>query len=160
MRRMSLKRADHLRESGRYDASSTFPRAPQKRRKPSRGVSRRVRAAVLARDGYRCVRCGVYIGIGPEGRYPYSIHHRKQRSLGGDDSLPNLITLCGTGATGCHGEVHDDPAADRLAGYMLSSWQEPRTVGVLYDAPPREGQDVSAYWYLHCDGSLQEGPEQ
>jgi hypothetical protein len=34
-----------------------------------------------------------------------SLHHMVPRSLGGDDVADNLVPLCGTGTTGCHGLV-------------------------------------------------------
>ena len=156
MRKMSAKRAARLREAGTYDASSTFARSPLRLRRRARGISPRVRAAVLARDGYACVRCGISLRLGMD---PYSIHHRKQRSLGGDNSLPNLITLCGTGTTGCHGIVHELRHTDHMAGYWIQSWEDPRSSVVIYSFRLHGGAN-DAWWYLHSDRSLGEGPEQ
>jgi 5-methylcytosine-specific restriction endonuclease McrA len=36
---------------------------------------------------------------------PAGLHHIVPRSLGGDDVAANLVLLCGTGTTGCHGHV-------------------------------------------------------
>lgn len=36
---------------------------------------------------------------------PTSLHHLVPRSLGGDDVEANLVPLCGSGTTGCHGYV-------------------------------------------------------
>lgn len=38
-----------------------------------------------------------------------NMHHLYPRSQGGDDVADNLIPLCGSGTTGCHGliEAHD-----------------------------------------------------
>lgn len=46
-----------------------------------------------------------------------SLHHVVSRSLGGDDVADNLVPLCGTGTTGCHGlvEAGDPWACTRLA---------------------------------------------
>lgn len=44
------------------------------------------RKEVLSRDGYTCTRCGVTKNL--------SIDHRTPLSLGGDDSMDNLTTLC------------------------------------------------------------------
>jgi len=38
------------------------------------------------------------------GELEVSFHHIVPRSLGGDDVPANLIPLCGSGTTGCHGE--------------------------------------------------------
>jgi 5-methylcytosine-specific restriction endonuclease McrA len=52
-------------------------------------------AEVLERDGYTCQYCGRWTEERP--------HHIIFRSLGGDDSMENLITLC----MACHRAVHD-----------------------------------------------------
>jgi hypothetical protein len=69
--------------------------------------------------------------------------------------MPNLILLCGTGTTGCHGEVHKRGEADWERGYWLRTWQDPRQKLVWY------GSDLAAssVWYLHGDGSLDVTPE-
>jgi len=46
-------------------------------------------------DEYKCRVCGSYSNI--------SAHHIVNRSLGGDDKLSNLITLC----FHCHRDIHD-----------------------------------------------------
>lgn len=71
--------------------------------------------AVDERDEQKCVRCGVWI----EGNG--SRHHRQRRAVGGH-IRPNLILLCGSGTTGCHGWAHANPALARLAGYIVASW--------------------------------------
>lgn len=40
--------------------------------------------------------------------HDYSVHHRQARGMGGRkdaDTKANLVTLCGSGTTGCHGHV-------------------------------------------------------
>jgi 5-methylcytosine-specific restriction endonuclease McrA len=49
---------------------------------------------VLRRDGWRCQSCGTMSNL--------EVHHKEFRSQSGDDSEPNLITLCTT----CHGSMH------------------------------------------------------
>ena len=51
-------------------------------------------------------------------------HHRLNRSRGGLDDDTNLVPLCGTGTTGCHGRVTVNPEWARahrltISGYML-----------------------------------------
>ena len=36
-----------------------------------------------------------------------TLHHLVGKDLGGDDKPDNLVPLCGTGTTGCHGAVQD-----------------------------------------------------
>lgn len=52
------------------------------------------------RDEWCCRRCGIRLSI-VEG----SRHHRQRRGAGGHVTS-NLILLCGSGTTGCHGWVH------------------------------------------------------
>lgn len=85
--------------------------------------SRETCAAVDERDQYRCVRCGRYIDGG-------SRHHRQLRR-GGDHSTANLILLCGSGTTGCHGWVHAHPLKSYEVGLMVHSWHDARDVPVL-----------------------------
>lgn len=59
-----------------------------------------LRAARLAGD--ECAACG---------RPPGSVHHVIPRSEGGDDVPANLVLLCGSGTTGCHGAWHGNPYA-------------------------------------------------
>jgi 5-methylcytosine-specific restriction protein A len=104
-------------------------------RKPARdtGPSRKVRALVLARDGFACAGCGKSI----VGR-PYSLQHRVARGMGGtsraDAGSPvNLIVLCGSATSpgGCHllAEQRDPWAHER--GLWLNSWEDPAVVPVM-----------------------------
>ena len=53
-----------------------------------------LRRQVLQRDGWRCQACG--------SMFQLEVHHQHFRSLGGNDSEANLITLCAA----CHEDVH------------------------------------------------------
>jgi 5-methylcytosine-specific restriction endonuclease McrA len=53
-----------------------------------------LRAQVLARDGWRCQRCGSLADL--------QVHHIEPRSRLGDDTDENLITLCAS----CHLLAH------------------------------------------------------
>lgn len=68
---------------------------------------------VDARDGYACIRCGMSLKAISGSR-----HHRQRRRDGGH-TVPNLILLCGSGTTGCHGWVHDHPDKARACGYIV-----------------------------------------
>jgi hypothetical protein len=98
------------------------PVLPLRKRPRDTGPSPAVRTRVLKRDGYRCVRCGRPAGPGIGS---YSIQHRVARSTGGGNTYPNLILLCGSATTGCHGDVEARHPADLAAGYRLESWQDP-----------------------------------
>ena len=73
------------------------------------------------RDGRRCVRCG---------RSLYAVggsrHHRKLRSQCTrveKHQVQNLILLCGSGTTGCHGFVHMHPTIAYENGWCVKSFQ-------------------------------------
>jgi hypothetical protein len=116
---------------------SRTPELPRttRARKPARdtGPSRKVRALVLARDGFACAGCGKSI----VGR-PYSLQHRVARGMGGtsraDANSPvNLIVLCGSATSpgGCHllAEQRDPVMHER--GLWLNSWEDPAAVPVV-----------------------------
>jgi hypothetical protein len=71
----------------------------------------------VARDNGRCVACG---------RTTTQVQHRRAKGMGGTSDLSanlpaNLVLLCGSATTGCHGRAEDraDPwGEDR--GYVLS----------------------------------------
>lgn len=101
--------------------------------KPGRSLSRgrdtgpdaKTRQAVLERDGKLCVRCGQ-----PTAGRPYSLHHRKRRSQGGRNTPENLITLCGSGTTECHGWVHRNIATSRDSGWLVLGSDDPASKSV------------------------------
>lgn len=64
-----------------------------------------------------CVRCGA--------SSPLTTQHRAPRGMGGTRrpwvNLPgNLITLCGSGTTGCHGWVESHRAEALSYGWLVS----------------------------------------
>ena len=77
-------------------------------------MNRDTRLAVLERDNYSCRRCGVHMSV-----RGYSIHHRKGRHCTESDSLANLVTLCGSGTTGCHLWAHANPADAYATGWLV-----------------------------------------
>lgn len=90
----------------------------------------KTRILVARRDGYACMRCGRDL---LNGYTDHSVHHRRLRShpWPGLHEPQNLILLCGTGTTGCHGWVHAHPERSRELGYMVSmSEDRPETVPV------------------------------
>jgi len=53
-----------------------------------------LRQQILRRDGWRCQSCGTMSNL--------EVHHKEFRSLAGEDSELNLITLCAK----CHASAH------------------------------------------------------
>jgi len=123
-------RTKGLARTARLAPGTGLKRAERKRR-PARdtGPSVRVRALVLGRDEHACARCGMSVTDRPR-----SIHHRVRRSQGGGNSPENLITLCGSGVTGCHGWVHANVAEARAPGWLLLGDDDPLAESVMYAA--------------------------
>ena len=88
----------------------------------------RIREAVWERDRGCCVRCS---------KVGTNIHHRRPRMMGGTsdprvNDARNLIVLCGSGTTGCHGWIESHRATARRDGWLLASFDDldrPMTMG-------------------------------
>ena len=97
--------------------------APRKRVRYT-GPSPATILAVLIRDGYACVCCGVSV----IGRV-FDIQHRKRRSQGGSNCFTNLITAL----RGHHNRWDSRrKSSDEKAGYTVRSTWDPARVRVLY----------------------------
>lgn len=77
-------------------------------------IPKKVRVQVLLRDHNCCRRCGVHLSV-----RGYSLHHRQGRRGEDANRLSNLVTLCGSGTTGCHGYVHAHPEKSYAKGWMV-----------------------------------------
>lgn len=76
---------------------------------------------VRERDDWRCARCA--------GWGPLSTQHRVARGMGGTRwpgiNLPsNLLTLCGSGTTQCHGWVEAHPTWAEAHGWSVPRWAQ------------------------------------
>jgi hypothetical protein len=85
---------------------------------------------VDARDEARCVRCGksLYNAL------TFSRHHRRMRShpFPGLHEASNVIDVCGSGSTFCHGWIHEHPREAMANGWLVSGFEDhPETVPVL-----------------------------
>lgn len=80
-------------------------------------ISQEQRRSIYHRDGFACRRCGRGTDL--------TVHHRKNRSQGGKNEGPNLVTLCGSGTTGCHGWVGANPRIGYALGWLVPSWANP-----------------------------------
>lgn len=83
----------------------------------------RQRAKLHERSGGECEICG---------KPANNAHHRKNRSQGGNHDLSNLLLLCGSGTTGCHGWATEHPADARKGGWSTWRSDDPLKVPVLY----------------------------
>lgn len=109
-----------------------------------------IRAAVLERDDRHCTRCGVSL----YGRY-YSLHHRRARKAGGSKHLhtmANLVAVCGSGTTGCHGEIESNRTESYALGWLVPNgvtpeewrvrrgdrWEQPGETWTACEPHPRQ----------------------
>lgn len=77
-------------------------------------------------------------------------HHRQLRRRADPTvrDLPgNIVELCGSGTTGCHGWTHAHPAEAERSGYIIPSWRDPLSV------PIRDWN--GDWWWLLDDGTAQ-----
>lgn len=89
--------------------------------------------AVLERAGYRCECCGK--ALGERRGEDFSIHHRRCRGMGGTswfgaNLTSNLLAVCGSGTTGCHGWIETHRAEAMASGWLVSRYKDPFTVPV------------------------------
>ena len=106
--------------------------------------------AALERDGKNCRRC--YRNL--EGQMA-SLHHRKLKGRKVPksewDLVENIVLLCGSGTTGCHGWAHHNrPEAERT-GWIVPSWENPASVPMV----TLNGQTL---WFDTKGGQSQELP--
>lgn len=83
-------------------------------------VPKAIAVKVDSRDQFRCVNCGARMTVVSGSR-----HHRMVRGIGGH-RVSNLILLCGSGTTGCHGWVHSHPVEARRRGLIIPANHRPQ----------------------------------
>jgi hypothetical protein len=131
-RRTELKAAKPMnRGKGFKQAANPSKRKSSSQAKTNKGLDELKRQA-RARDLDTCVRCGVVLAGGG------NVHHRRNRGEGGSrkaNVISNLILLCGSPISGCHGDVTLKPYdCDAFAnGWRLSTngTTDPATVPVM-----------------------------
>lgn len=109
-------------------------------------IPRPLRRAVLKRDLWSCQRCGRVIGDESQLFSPYSLQHRDPRGMGGSKllhTMANLVTLCGTGTTQCHGWVESHRPQSYAEGWLVPNGVTPeewpvRRFGETYQQPGDE----------------------
>ena len=113
-----------------------------------------VRVAFFHREQEACFRCRRPLRF--EGRgIGWSAHHRKPRGSGGTSnpaiaSITNLLVLCGSGTTGCHGWVESHRAKAEEIGYLVSA------LGLKSPADTRVQRADGSWWMLMAAGATVE----
>lgn len=87
-------------------------------------IPAKVRGQLRMREDNWCAKCGL--------KYANNAHHRKNRSQGGQDDLSNLLLLCGSGTTGCHGYITEHPRDSINHGWSVLSVHNPIDIPVFY----------------------------
>ena len=79
-------------------------------------------------------------------------HHRLKRRHAAERWAPsNLLGVCGSGTTGCHGWIEAHPTFAKEEGYWLEPHQDPREVSVHM----RWSQtSTRSWWFLDDEGML------
>lgn len=122
---VSAKKANAAKASGKPVGAKKAPK--------NTGPSRAVVDLVLERDMHSCVVCANNLH-GTRGR-DWSIQHRDPRGMGGT-SRPevnrpsNLLTVCGSGTTGCHGWLEARRVEAEEMGLLVRGNEKPTEVPV------------------------------
>lgn len=104
-------------------AKSMTRRIVKAKRATMTAAERNARKVVKARSQSLCEMCGRAEAT--------NMHHRKNRSQGGAWTPGNLLHLCGSGTTGCHGSVGDNVALSRERGWSVLSTDDPTEMPVF-----------------------------
>lgn len=99
------------------------------------GPTKKTRLLVLIRDQWLCQVCGRNLASA----YltgDYSLQHRRARGMGGSrrpdtNAASNLLTVCGSATTGCHGWIEANPIPAGLRGWRIGQTQTPASEPVL-----------------------------
>lgn len=93
----------------------------------ARGISAKLRAEVLDRNGFTCQMCGLTPGdIDPSTNRKVRLHlgHIKDKSLGGKDELSNLRALCSTCNQGAKNVTGEKPTGIWLLSQIRRAGQD------------------------------------
>lgn len=97
----------------------------------SRGISKKLRAEVLDRNGFTCQMCGLTPGeIDPTTSRKVRLHigHIKDKSLGGKDELSNLRALCSTCNQGAKNVTAEKPSGIWLLSQIRRAGQNEQRI--------------------------------
>lgn len=136
LRRTALQRKSELRRTpmprGKVAVARRRITASGRR---STGPGADVRLLVIERADACCERCGIRLTSAAQQALGYSIHHRRPRGMGGTvrtdaNSPANLLLLCGSGTTGCHGWAEANREVALEQGFLVRQADDPASVPV------------------------------
>jgi hypothetical protein len=115
-----------------------------RKRNRATGPTADARLMVMQRALSQCEKCGMPLSG------DFSIHHRKPRGMGGTrdkdiNNHSNLLLLCGSGTTGCHGWVESHRLNSYERGLLLHRAEHPA------ETPYQD--DRGSWWTLSADGT-------
>lgn len=113
---------------GQYMLTALPPQKPQVNFQ--RGISAKLRAEILDRNGFTCQMCGLTPGeLDPSTGRKVRLHlgHIKDKSLGGKDELSNLRALCSTCNQGAKNITGEKPTAIWLLSVFSIAGRSPQS---------------------------------
>lgn len=128
----------------------------QRRRPSTTGPTPAQRHQVAERAGHCCELCGLALWSDGAWIRPHSFHHRQPRGAGGTrrpdvNAAFNLLLLCGTGTTGCHGRIESRRTEAYTAGWLVRTGLDPANTPTTVWWSPRP-------LLLTTDGRYEETP--
>jgi len=95
------------------------------------GATGQTRTKIFQRAFFECENCGT-----TDFSFGISIHHRKPRGMGGTkkkeiNDPTNLLLLCGSGTTGCHGWIESNRQQSYELGLLVKQSDEPADIPVV-----------------------------
>ncbi|TIC78806.1 HNH endonuclease [Nocardioides sp. GY 10127] len=131
-----------------------YSRRTRPARRRDTGPTTETRILVRERSAGRCEGCGRALHAAGTWTADHSFHHRRPRGMGGTtdpaaNTPANLLLLCGTGTTGCHGWVESNRGKATALGWLVPRGTDPADVPV-YDI--HATRDIHDHVWLTTDG--------
>lgn len=159
LRRTAIARKSELRRRtpmprGRRELKTRAARVIARAR--DTGPSPATRHLVAERADWCCELCGRCLHDGFAWAHPHSFHHRQPRGMGGStrsdlNGPANLLLVCGTGTTGCHGSIEKNRDIAYENGWLVRRPLNPAEVTVIV-----AGVDPIVPVLLTIEGTYQE----
>lgn len=137
LRRTALKRKTELRRTPLRSRTRELKASRVRKiaRRRDTGPTPAQRALVAERAGHSCELCPKSLHDGDAWTGEHSFHHRQARGMGSTrrpetNAAYNLLLVCGTGTTGCHGFIESHRKAAEAEGWLVRHGLDPAHVPV------------------------------